>query len=370
MNVKLNDVPTVAELSTKPDYLQCVERVEAWFQGEILDRVPIRFHRHNAEYEVLHSSRHATVKERWFDAEYQTDEFLRSIKGMRFNAETFPIYMPNLGPNVYAAFHGGDMTFGDTTSWYHEIVHDYETDLSKVNFSKENVFYRKLKELTEVALQKCDDKFLVGYPDLYPGLDCALAWRGTNALCMDLVLERENARKLFNLATAHFLDVYDDFDRTIKAAGMPSSTWMNIPIPNGRMHIPSADFSFMISPEDFIEFGLPILKEEVKTMTHNVFHVDGLGVANHIDAILSVPEVQCIQWVQGMADDYPIMQHLDFIRYVQLKNRGIIVDLSKEDLDGYMEKMSPKNHFLWIATENEAEEIAIMEKVGKWSRNK
>ena len=356
------------ELITKPDYNQCVERIEAWFNGEILDRVPIRFHRHNAEYDVLHSSNHTSIKERWFDAEYQVDDYLRSIAGMRFNAETFPVYMPNLGPNVYAAFHGGDMTFEDTTSWYHEIIHNYENDLSKIKFSKENLFYKKILELTEVALQKCNNKFIVGYTDLHPGLDCALAWRGTNNLCIDLILETDNAQKLFDLTTQHFLEVYDEYDKILKAHDMPSSTWMNIPVPNGRMHIPSADFSFMISPEDYEKYGLPILKEEVKTMSHNIFHVDGLGVAKHIDTILSVPEVRCIQWVQGMADDYPIMQHLDFIRYVQSKNRGIIVDLSKEDLNEYMEKMSPKNTFLWIATESEEEEISIMRKVEKWSK--
>ena len=56
-------------LETKPDYHRCVDRIEAWFQGEILDRVPIRFHRHNAEYDVTHKSSHATIKDRWFDAE-------------------------------------------------------------------------------------------------------------------------------------------------------------------------------------------------------------------------------------------------------------------------------------------------------------
>ena len=354
------------ELITKPDYEQCVERIEAWFQGEITDRVPIRFHRHNAEYDVSHVSRHANQRDRWFDSEYQADEFLKSISGMRFNAETFPIYMPNLGPNVYAAFHGGNMTFEDVTSWYHEIVHDYGTDMSKINFSKDNVFYKKILELTKVALEKCENKYLVGYTDIHPGLDCALAWRGTMNLCMDLIEDTENAQKLFDLAAEHFLEVYDEYDRILKAHDMPSCTWMNIPVPNGRMHIPSADFSFMISPDDYIKYGLPILREEVKTMTHNVFHVDGKGVANHIDTILSVPEVRCIQWVQGMADDYPIMQHLDFIRYVQSHNRGIIVDLSKEDLDEYMEQMSPKNTFLWVATENEEEEIAIMKKLLKW----
>jgi hypothetical protein len=354
------------ELITKPDYEQCVERIEAWFQGEILDRVPIRFHRHNAEYDVSHASQHANQRERWFDAEYQADEFLKSIAGMRFNAETFPIYMPNLGPNVYASFHGGDMTFEDVTSWYHEIIHDYATDMHKIKFSKDNVFYKKILELTEVALQKCENRFLVGYTDIHPGLDCALAWRGTMNLCMDLIEDTGNAQKLFDLAAEHFQEVYDEYDNILKAHGMPSCTWMNIPVPNGRMHIPSADFSFMISPDDYEKYGLPILKEEVKTMTHNVFHVDGKGVANHIDAILSVPEVRCIQWVQGMADDYPIMQHLDFIRYVQSHNRGIIVDLSKDDLDIYMEKMSPKNTFLWVATESEEEENAIMKKLLRW----
>ncbi|MEI7523451.1 MAG: hypothetical protein WCJ95_03930 [Mariniphaga sp.] len=354
------------ELATKPDYDQCVERIEAWFQGEILDRVPIRFHRHNAEYNTIHKNQHLTLKDRWFDSEYQVDEFLRSISGMRFNGETFPIYTPNLGPNVYASFHGGEMTFEDTTSWYHRIIHDYESDLVKIKFSKENIYYKKILELTEVALQKCHNKFLVGYTDLHPGLDCALAWRGTNDLCTDLIMDTGNSQKLFDLATENFAAVYDEYDTILKAHNMPSCTWMNIPVHNGRMHIPSADFSFMISPDDYIRYGLPILREEVKTMTHNVFHVDGKGVANHIDAILSVPEVQCIQWVQGIADDFPIIQHLDFIRYVQSRNRGIIVDLAKEDLDVYMEKMLPKNTFLWVAAESEEEEIAIMKKLTKW----
>lgn len=124
----------------------------------------------------------------------------------------------------------------------------------------------------------------------------------------------------------------------------------------------------MISPDDYEKYGLPILKEEVKTMTHNIFHVDGKGVANHIDIILSEPKIQAIQWVQGLGDDYPIMQHLDFIRYVQSKGRGVIVDLDKEDLDSYMECMSPEKTFLWIATENEEQELDIIRRVEKWSR--
>ena len=82
---------------------------------------------------------------------------------------------------------------------------------------------------------------------------------------------------------------------------------------------------------------------------------------------MSVPELQGIQWVQGMADDYQVMQHLVFIKYVQSINRNIIVELAKEDLNEYMEKMSPKNTFFWIATKSN-KEFVIMKKVEKWSR--
>jgi hypothetical protein len=56
--------PVNINLETKPDFDQCMERINAWFEGEILDRVPIRFHRHNAEYDTSTKSLHSNLKER------------------------------------------------------------------------------------------------------------------------------------------------------------------------------------------------------------------------------------------------------------------------------------------------------------------
>ena len=354
------------QLETKPDFDTCCQRIEAWFHQEIIDRVPVRFHRHNAEYETLmNSSLHASQKDRWMDAEFQARSFLDSIRGQRFNAETFPVYMPNLGPNFFAAVHGAEMDFGENTSWCEPMINNID-DLAKIKFSKENLYYLQMRKLTEAALQICSDQFLVGYTDLHPGMDCAAAWRGSENLCLDLMLDSCMVRELLRLSTEHLSDVYDEYDELLKAHNQPSVTWMNIPVPGGRMHIPSCDFSFMISTEQFDEYALPILQEEVKTMTHNVYHVDGIGVARHIDSILSVPEIRAIQWVQGMGDDYPILQHIPFIKYVQSKGVSVIVDLHKSDLERFMEAMSPKGLFLWIATESEEEETAIINKTLRW----
>jgi hypothetical protein len=166
-------------------------------------------------------------------------------------------------------------------------------------------------------------------------------------------------------AIADFEAIYDHFDNMLKAAGQLSVSWMGIPS-FGRMHIPSCDFASLISPPFFKRFGLPILQREVKTMTHNIFHVDGRGVAKNIDTILSVTEVHALQWVQGMGADYPIMQWLPFIQDLQSRGVPVVVDLAQEDLEAFMNEMSPKGLFLWVATENEDEEIAIIKRIEKW----
>ena len=354
------------QLANKPDFDVCCQRIEAWFHQEIIDRVPIRFLRSITKYRsILNASSHSSLRDRWMDAEFQAQSFLESIRGQRFNAETFPVYWPNLGPNFFAAVHGVELLFGENTSWCDPIINSMD-DLKKIRFSKENVYYQQMRKLTEAALQICDDQFLVGHTDLHPGMDCVAAWRGTENLCIDLILDPCIVRELLRLSEEHLIDIYDDYHELLTAYNQPSVNWMNMPVPGGRIHIPSCDFSFMIDTEQFDEYALPILQQEVKKMTHNVFHVDGIGVARHIDSILSVPEVRAIQWVQGVADDYPIIQHLDFIRYVQSKGASIIVDLNKSDLEKFMELVSPKGIFIWVETDNEEEETAIIKKILQW----
>ena len=46
---------------------------------------------------------------------------------------------------------------------------------------------KKIEELTLYALEVCAGKFLVGYTDLHPGLDCVAAWRDPQQLCFDMI---------------------------------------------------------------------------------------------------------------------------------------------------------------------------------------
>jgi len=43
------------ELEIKPDFKMAMKRIYAWYDGSIIDRVPVRFSRHNVEYENVDS---------------------------------------------------------------------------------------------------------------------------------------------------------------------------------------------------------------------------------------------------------------------------------------------------------------------------
>ena len=353
------------ELEGKPDFEEALCRIEAWFNHETLDRPPVRFSEHNAEYLGGHSlaGRWPDQKSRWFDAEYQVDAFLESIRGRTFHGETFPVFWPNLGPNVYAAFHGAELEFGEVTSWIRHCIHDWE-DLEKLNFSRDSEYFRGIENMTRVALEKCAGNFMVGYTDLHGSLDCVADWRDPQQLCLDIMDEPDRVQTAVRLANESFFPIFDHYDEVLKSHGQLSVTWMGIPS-RGKMHIPSCDFSALISTETFCEFYFPTLQTEVRHMTHNIFHVDGAGVLRHLDHILSLPEIQAIQWVQGVGADLPILQWLHVIRRVQAAGKGVVVDVQLNELEPFIAAMRPDGLYLCIPAEEKLQP-EILRRLEKW----
>lgn len=358
--------PKAMELQGMPDFEQAMRRIEAWFDHQMIDRPPVRFSQHNAQFASAGGMAGRTwpdERARWFDAEYQVDLFLESVRGRTFHGETFPVFSPNLGPNVYAAFHGGELEFGEVTSWIRHCVNDWD-DAARLVFSTDNPYYRKIEELTRVALQKCGGQFLVGYTDLHGSLDCAADWRNPQLLCMDLLDCPERVHELVALADRSFLSLFDHYDELLKANGQPSSTWIAIPS-RGKFHVPSCDFTNMVSTEVFDEFYLPSLRREVRHMTHNVFHLDGKGMLRHLDRLLSLPEIHAIQWVQGVGDDAPILQWLPVIRKIQAAGKGVIVDLQLAELEPLIAATRPEGLYLCIPA-SESEQPDILKRLLRW----
>lgn len=359
--------PAIVGLATKPDFARCMERIEAWFHHAVIDRLPVRFYKHNAQFEAgepLDPARWASLEERWFDVDYQVESFEQSIAGKVFHAETFPLFFPNLGPGVYSAFYAGRLEYAEVTSWYEPVLANLD-DLSVLDHDPfESRYFRKLEEIMRAALKRCRDRFWVGYTDYHPSLDCMAAWRGVDRLCLDMALTPEKLLPLAELSVRDFRSIFDHFHAMLDAAGQPSGTWMNIPCP-GRLHIPSCDFASMISTRLFEEFSLPQLRRELEGMTRVVYHVDGRGVARHLDVLLAQPEIQAIQWVQGLGKDWPILQWIPLLKRILAAGKSILVDVPLEELEGFIGQMPREGVFLCLGVE-EGQEVAVIKRISRW----
>jgi hypothetical protein len=354
------------ELEGKPEFDKAMRRIYAWYQQEVIDRPPIRFSAHNADFTAPHllaDRAWPDRKARWFDAEFQVDFFIESIRGQKFLAETFPVFWPNLGPEVYSAFHGSELIYQDVTSYSVPLVKEWD-DVAKVRFDRKSEYFQGIEKLTTVALEKCEGRYLVGYTDLHGGVDCAAAWRDPQQLCIDLLCEPERVQGLVRLATAHFQEVFDYFDAMLKARRQLSVTWMGIPA-FGKLHIPSCDFAAMIATRYFEQFCLPVLVNEVKPMSQNIFHLDGKGMIRHLDLILQVPEINAIQWVQGMGLDTPIMQWVPLLKRIRAAGKSLVIDLQLSELEDFIGAMEPEGLLLCIAAD-EAVQPDVIRRVEKW----
>ena len=236
--------------------------------------------------------------------------------------------------------------------------------MEKLKFSRDNVYFRKIEELTRVGLEKSAGRFSVGYTDLHGSLDCAADWRDPQRLCIDLIDCPGKVHELVRLANENFLAVYDHFDAVLKAAGQLSATWMGIPS-RGKMHVSSCDFTAMTSTAVFCEFYLPSLLAEVEQTSDNIFHLDGKGMLRHLDRILEIPQIQAIQWVQGVGDDLPILQWLPVIRRIQAAGKGVVVDFQLDELEPLIAAMEPEGLYLCLAA---AEELQpdVLKRLEKW----
>lgn len=356
------------KLERMPHSEKAMARIDAWLNQSIIDRPPVRFGHHNEAYDVANTdqTRWKSLRERWFDAEFQVDTFLKSIEKRTFRAETFPFYWPNLGPEIYAAFFGIDLEFGEVTSWAKPVIEDIE-DPSQRDipcFTPDNPYYRKLLEMTQLALEKCTGNAFVGISSWSPGIDCVAGWREPQELCMDLLTTPDEVHELLRKQIEPLSRIMDPFYEAIEAYGHPSIAWMGIPA-MGRCHISQTDFANMISPDQFRTFCLPYLRQEIGKFEYNLFHMDGKGVANHVEDLIAEPKINAIQWAQGVGDDEPILQWIPLIKKIQAAGKSVVVDLKLAELEEFISRMKPEGLFLWIAAEERVQDD-VLRRIKTW----
>jgi len=350
-----------------PDWEQRLARQDAFWQCEIIDRpvVNICLSKPNPDYPWPAAKTYPALRDRWMDAEYIAERALAGAMNTEYLGDALPTAMPNLGPEVFSAFFGCELEYGETTSWSIPNLNDW-ADVEKIKFSTDNFYWKKINEMTDALLAVGKGKFYTGITDLHPGGDAIVAFRDPLRMNIDMIEAEDEIKALLPYISQVYFQVYDFYYDKLKAAGQAISTWAGI-VSTKKWYVPSNDFSCMVSKEMFDDVFLPGIAEECRHMEASIYHLDGPNALRHLDSLLEIKELNAIQWVygdgHGRATDWiPIYQKC------QAAGKGIqlpYVDI--DELDTIMENLRPNGVWMGLGGIQDREHAeAMLKKIAGW----
>jgi len=347
----------------KPDFDVVMDRFEAWWQGMVIDRplASITLPKPAGARVPVPERRHATLRDRWMDTEFVVASHVARLHNAQFIGEALPVAMPNLGPDIFAACYGCPLTFGEHTSWSEPILDDLSpASVASLALDTENEYYSKIIELTDALVAAGQGRFMVGYTDLHGGGDALAAFRAPLNLLLDTIENPDGIKAAIPHITQDFLAFYDTLYERLSAAGMPSTTWLHATC-RGRFHVPSNDFSCMISDAAFEDLFIPGIIEECRHMDRNMYHLDGPQALRYLDRLLDIPEIHAIQWVPGAGHDY-WADWIEVYQRIQARGKAFVTGcVPLADLPLLFNSLAPEG--VWIGgiaglkTMDEAEDV-------------
>jgi hypothetical protein len=337
-------------LAFKPDYESSQQRMDAFWERELIDRPLVQMMVFKPLDELLPYpiSTHPTDEARWLDVDYQARLAYATLANQVFAGDTLPIAMPNLGPDVFAALYGCPLRFGDYgTSWSQPILHDW-AQAEALQMDEHSPYLHKLVELTEALLEIGRGKFITAMSDWHVGGDLLAALRGPINLAMDLIQHPGEVKTLLGRLESDYFRLYDLFYTRLRRADQPITTWLPLACRAGRYYVVSNDFSIMISNDMFRDFFLPGIQRECRFLDRSIYHLDGPGALRHLDCLLEIPELDALQFVPGVGQE-GFHKWVPVYQKAQAAGKAIEVFAEPGEIDLITETLDP--HGLYIHLE-------------------
>lgn len=351
----------------KPDYYQSLKRYEAFWEREVIDRPPVSILLPVEKPTEVPKKQYKNQQERWLDIDFRAGTTAISLKNYEYYADALPIAWPNMGPGILSAWCGCDYCFGEDTAWSEPCIREWNSDAPKASFSEEHPLFKTTVEYTKRLLELGKGNFIVGLTDFHPGGDHLAALRGTEELAVDLIEHSEKVKTKLQNSKDDFFRAYDIFYNMLRDAGMPITSWTPL-IHDGRFYIPCNDFSCMISTGMFEEFFVPGITEECRFYDRSIYHLDGPGAIRHLDSILSIKELDAVQWVPTAGEE-GFTQWAYIYRKIQAAGKAVqLHTLSVKELPLVFETLKPEgvwfSNIAGIKDRNTAD--AVLKRISAW----
>ena len=358
----------VLELTAKPDAQQACEMWNHFWAGEVKQRplvlaqvprdpdrkVPVRSEKKDRRY--------ANAVLGNYDRELRhIDEILENTL---YLAESIPSFRPDHGPDQFAAVAGGTpLRFSQddfTTNWIDPVVTSWG-DFSP-QLDSENPTWESLLEYTRRLREHGKGRYVVSQLDFHSNADALSALRNPQRLCLDFMDQPEIVGDALEKVEQLFPLMYNKIYETGEMSETGTTCWIPLWC-EGRYATIQSDFLCLVGPEIGKKYILPALEAEASFLDHCIFHLDGRGSLVHLDNLLSIKEIEAIQWVPG-AGQPPMHTWTEVLQRCQAAGKKLIVYCGGKDplgvIQSVLRKLTPAGIVFSVSCRTRAEVDEIL----------
>jgi len=276
------------------------------------------------------------------DEEFMYHTVMQTVDKFYFAGDAFPcvnLYLGTSGHCGYTKNYKYGIASHTNTLWFDPVM-DNITDFS-IEFDPQSELFQITKRILAYMKDKGGRDFFVANTDNCSSLDALANLRGSAELLLDMLEEPEAVHVHMKRLQSILHKTEDEFHEEIAAinGGATCTSWMGLWHP-GRHHQLQCDISVMISPDMFEEFALPELKENAAKFENTVYHLDGEEQIRHLDMILSVDNIDIIQWT-AVAGQPPTSHFLETLKKIQKAGKGLLLMPNASEMPFLLENLDP-----------------------------
>ena len=217
-------------------------------------------------------------------------------RSRRYEFGGFPHTYLNLGPVHCVEYIGCEATISPSTVWF-KARREVPADQRVIARDAESVFLPWENRLRSAMEARFGGGYVLSTPTAGGmALDIIAEFYGHEALSYLLYDDPESVLRLMREATDVLREIgKEQLKLTPNARAYTSWGGLYSPIPWITMQ---CDYCAMIGPEHFDRFVLPDIRENAAlSPLYNYYHLDGEGEVIHLDKLLAIPELRCVQYM-------------------------------------------------------------------------
>lgn len=351
------------------DWKNIKKRYDAWWDCEIYDRVVIQAYAPK-DIKVIDDEAILELdkdpKTKWSDLKHIIKREKARIQNTYFAGEAIPFVNPNWSVGNGCLI-GCVPHFSANTVWVDPLSAEIN-GFPKIEFQENSYWWNWIKEFTEKATRESEGNYYLIPQFGNSATDTLAMIRDSQEFMFDVIENPEWVKNSLETITCILNKITDILWEKSSANEVEGYlNWYGCWSP-GKTLVFDADVSCMVSPQQFKDVFLPTIIEKMNTVQYRQFHVDGESLAKaHLDTLLSLPELQAIQWMPGDGK-FEVMQWVPLIKKIQESRKSVQVYATPEEIIPLLKEVSLKGLCISTNCNSESEANRLIENVEKLLR--